>query len=328
MYTLIISTALAIYTLVLVDVSILYKELSVSNDLLSATQALYTAEGGIEKTIADLGENHPSTSNQRFLAENQNREKQGASNFLSYQQGAESFYNRRKMNVSDSFLHTAQKTSPLQGAPVLEARINEDEKELWSENVFYGVEAEPSRTFVIREVEIENNFNEIEFKWDQNSQHSEIAFEVIIFPKENTMIQLPNFEDLKNNPEKNPFKRIIINSADQSSSSFAFNTDIPLTTQFDSSKNNKKSLRIAGFNPLENNYIFHFQTLDNQPIHYQLNALNQGKAVILPNLMQNIDLIGGTVNGVYQRLKYQRQTEEGLAPGLNFVHFSDESIIK
>jgi len=45
-------------------------------------------------------------------------------------------------------------------------------------------------------------------------------------------------------------------------------------------------------------------------------------------MMQTIDIIGATPTGLYQRVKFQRQTEEEIQPGLNFVHFGDEAIHK
>jgi len=289
MYTLLISTAIAIYTLVLVDVSILYKELSVNNDSLSSTQALYTAEGAIEKTIANMGSNHLSLSNKVFLNESNDREQNTQSEFIEYNKGVIAFYNKRRMSLNQPFLHSLEKINSTQSAKNIRLAKKDTSA---SRQAFYGLEAQASQSFSIREVSIENDFNEIEFQWNQNSQNAEVSFEIIIFPKEGESIELPSFEELKNNPEKNPFKRIIINSSDKKAASFAFNDQIPLTIKLDTNpKDYKRSLNIIGFKPLENNYLLRFQTLSNQAIHYQINALHQGEKIVLPNLMQNIDLI-------------------------------------
>ena len=87
-------------------------------------------------------------------------------------------------------------------------------------------------------------------------------------------------------------------------------------------------LEISGFQPINRNYILHFQTLDNQPIHFKISAFFQNQSVMLPNLLQTVDIIGATSTGLYQRVKIQRQAEEGILPGLNFAHFSDGPIHK
>lgn len=320
MYAILIASALAIYSIILVDFSVLYQEISVNNDLLTSTQALYTAEGAIENTVALIGENDATVSNIKFIDEADDPMDFG----LEYNEGIESFYIQRKLTLDAPSLDSAELvhqknrvTSYLADGQALDQKA------------YYGLEPRKAKGFVIREVDPRSNFNTIQFDFNQGGEESDLLFEVFVLPKEDDGIAFQDFQALRDDKTSNPIKRFSINTSDESHHALAFGTGIPLTKVVsDTSGPYKKNLRISGFQPLQNNYILYFQTLDNKPIHYKLVAESGSGSVVLPSMMQTIDVIGATPTGLYSRVKYQRQSEEGIAPGLNFVHFTRASLIK
>ncbi len=324
MYAILISAALAIYSVILVDFSVLYKEISVNNDLLTSTQALYTAEGAIENTVGLIGENDITVSNIKFLDEAGDSMNFESDRFLEYNEGIDLFYIQRKLTLDAPSLDSAEAvhqnnrvTSYLADGQALDQKA------------YYGLEPRKAKGFVIREVDVESNFNEIQFDFNQGVDDSELLFEVFVLPKENDGISFQNFQTLRDDPTSNPIKRISINTLDSSSHGLVFGSGLPLSVDVrDSSGQYNKSLTISGFQPMLNNYILYFQTLNNKPTHFKLAANYNGDTVVLPNMMQTIDVIGATPTGLYSRVKYQRQSEEGIAPGLNFVHFTRQSLIK
>jgi|SRR5690606_25226237 len=127
-----------------------------------------------------------------------------------------------------------------------------------------------------------------------------------------------------------PVQRRVINTHDESQdgSLLVFNDHVMPIHFGKGDPHYHRRLILSGFQPQTYNYLVRFQTLQNQPIHFRLSATFQGKSVILPSMNQTLDIIGVTSSGVYQRVKMQRQTEEGLMPGLGFTVFSDETLQK
>ena len=323
MYSIMISFALAIYTIILVEASFLYKEISTQGDLLTSAQAYYSAEGAIEKTVATLGDQDLTEVNLAFLREEQNADHETSEDFLDYGQGIDSSYLSRVMTVDQPFLHQTQLTS----APKSPAQNFMGNEEIYVPFSYFALEPAAAKGFFIREVPADKNFNEIRFDFSSDSENEEVLVDVFSFPKQGQSINFHNFEQLKKDAALNSIKRFSINT--KNASSFSNGEDGMLTFHVQTGKSSfQKSLSISGFQPLQNNYFFHFQTLKNKPIHFQLMAAYQNKPVVLPGLMQSIEVFGSTSTGLYQRVRFQREAEEGIGPGLNFAHFSDGDIIK
>lgn len=324
MYSIIISFALAIYTIILLEASFLYKEISTQTDLLTSAQAYYSAEGVIEKTVATIGDQDLTEVNLAFLREGKNVDHEVDENFLDYGQGIDSSYIGRTMRVDQPFLHQVQLVNKPKTSLYNNSFTHTLANDLFS---YLALEPKAAKGFFIREVPADKNFNELRFDFDRNSEDEELLVDVFIFPKQGQSINFHNFEELKNDPALNSIKRFSINT--KNASSFFNAEDGMLTFHLQAGKYGfQKSLSISGFQPLQNNYFFHFQTLKNQPIHFQLIASYQNKPVVLPGLMQSIEVVGSTPTGLYQRVRFQREAEEGIGPGLNFVHFSDGDIVK
>lgn len=327
MYAIMITSALAIYSLILVDFSFLYKEINLNNDLLDSSQALYTAEAAIELSAHSIGDNSAVIANLKFLEAGQTSENKTDEDFLTYHEGIKTDYAHKNLLLNAPVLTHAPAT--VSSNREAQTYVHLFDGPALDGKAYYSLEGEKSKSFAIREVEAENNFNEILFEFNSPGENSELLFEIFIFPKEGMQMEFKHFQELKNDPFSNPIKRMVINTVDASMKGFAFQDNLPLKSKVQSAQGYyKKSISISGFQPLENNYILAFKTMDDQFIHFKLSAFYQAKPVILPNINQTIDVIGTTSTGLYQRLKYQRESEEGLAPGYNFVHFSDESIVK
>jgi len=328
MYAILIAAALGIYSIILVDFSVLYQEISINNDLLTSTQALYTAEGAIENTVGLIGENDVTVSNIKFLDEADNEGWNNLDSFLEYNEGADSFYIQRKLTLDDASLESADGAHKFSRTTLSGAYLSNGQT--LDQKAYYGLEPRKAKGFVLREIDAGSNFNEIRFDFNKNEEESELLFEIFAFPKESDGVSFQNFQSLRNDPTTNPIKRISINTRDSSSLGLAYgDSGVPLSVDVVNGSNPyKKRLIISGFQPMENNYILYFQTLDNEPTHFKLAAHYGAKAIVLPSMMQTIDVIGATPTGLYSRVKYQRQAEEGIAPGLNFVHFTRGSLIK
>ena len=327
MYAILVSIALAIYTLILVDFSLLFNEISVNADIVTATQALYSAEGAIESTLSVVGDSNSFYRNLVFKDEADNETNNQNDMFLTYNEEANSFYLKRQMKLNESDLNVADAFNPNNRTVRSEAYLSDGQS--MDQKSYYGLEPRSARGFVLRETPYENNFNEIIFEYDKDDEASDIVFEVFTFPREGGDVDFQNFENIKNGFPQS-VGRVVINTRDSSQDGYTFlNAGYPLSVDFGGySTGYNKQIRISGFNPINQNYILHFQTLDNQPIHFKLAATYQGQPVMLPSMMQAIDVIGATQTGLYQRVKFQRETEEDIMPGLNFVHFSDGQINK
>lgn len=324
MYSIMISFALAIYTIILIEASFLYKEISTQTDLLTSAQAYYSAEGAIEKTVATIGDQDLTEVNLAFLREGKNADHEASEDFLDYGQGIDSPYIGRAMWVNQSFFHQDQLVNKSQ-APLDK---NSFTHAVATEPLSYlALEPKAAKGFFIREVPADKNFNELRFDFDRDLEDEEVLVDVFVFPKQGQPINFQNFEQLKTDPALNSVKRFSVNT--KNASSFSNGEDGMLTFHVQTPKNSfQKSLSISGFQPLQKNYFVHFQTLKNQPIHFQLAAAYQTRPVVLPGLMQSIEVVGSTPTGLYQRVRFQREAEEGVGPGLNFAHFSDGDIIK
>jgi len=318
MYSILIAIALAAYSLILVDFTNLFQEISVNADLLTSTQALYTAEGAAEQAFYLASGGHDLTRrNTEFIQEAKNSDR-GMGEFLEYNEGAGSTYIDRKMILNEGNLAVADRTAPW--GRVADANLQPQ--------VFYDPEPTASRGFVLRE--IENDFNEIRFAYNSVGENSDLLFEVFTFPRNGDPVDFSDFNAIKAGGGSS-VSRLSINTLDTSKNGIAQN--LPgqsFTVRFENAQDSsyQNQLSISVFRPLSNNYLIRFQTLDNQPIHYSISAMFGSKPILLPNITQTVDVIGTTNTGLFQRVKMQRQTEEGLMPGLQFVHFTDAPINK
>lgn len=327
MYSILISIALAAYALILVDFTMLFQEISVNADILTSTQALYSAESAVEKSFMASGSIDLASRNMWFTNEKDILSNNMGGEFLTYNEGIDSNYLERKMSLSEIDLKFADgfnsENRSVKGSVYL---MN---GEVLNQKVIYGMESRKSGSFTLREVEMEKNFNDLVFEYNTGDENSELLFEVFAYPREGSDLDFLSFEQIKAGFEQS-VKRVVINTRDASQDGKTFPTNgQPLIVHFGGGSGAyKNQIIISGFQPINNNYNLHFQTLNNQPIHFKITALYQNQLVMLPSLMQTIDVIGSTPTGLYQRVKMQRQTEEGLLPGLNFVHFSDAPIHK
>jgi len=327
MYSILISMALAVYALILVDFSLLFQDMSVNADMITSTQALYTAEGAIEKSFLLSSEASSADRNIQFLLEKANAFNDKNNVFLTYNEGSDSFYIDRKMKLDEPDQNTAD--ALYKNNRIVKDNAYQTNEGNLDSGVIYGLEASKARSFVLREINVEQNFNEIEFSYNQSQENADLLFEIFVFPRENTEIDFLDFDSIKNGFLPS-VKRVVINTKDASFNGKALDTgELPLIAYFGGGGGNyKNQLRVSGFQPISNNYILHFQTLDNNSIHYKISAMYNNEIVMIPNLMQTIDVIGATPTGLYQRVKMQRQSEEGILPGLNFVLFSNGPIHK
>lgn len=332
MYAILASIALSIYSIILVDFSLLYQEMAVNADMLTATQALYTAEGTAESTFSGIGQGNLASRNLRFADAMLNETDGIGDAYLPYNEGADSFYIQRDLSLNSADLKASDAYVP--GNRIVRssstAYLELANGQTLDQKAFYGLEPRAASGFAFREVDDDGNFNEINFQYGLSGESSETLFEIFVFPREGSEIDFKNFEKLKEG-DKSSVQRVVINTKDISQNGMAVPTSgQPLTVSFGTCEdgNYAKQVRISGFDPLNRNYILHFQTLDNQPIHYKLIAKNQGDAVMLPSMMQTIDVIGATPTGLYQRVKVQRQTEADILPGLNFATFSNGPVNK
>lgn len=327
MYSILISIALAAYALILVDFTLLFQEMSVNADMLSSTQALYSAESAVEKSFMASGSFDLASRNVRFMSEKDILSNNAMGEFLIYNEGIDSNYLERKMSLSGADLKFADGFSPENRS--VKSNVYLMNGESLNQKVIYGLESKKSGSFTLREVEVEKNFNDLVFEYNTGDENSELLFEVFVYPREGSDLDFLSFDQIKAGFEQS-VKRVVINTADASQDGKTFLTNgQPLIVHFGGGSGNyKNQIVVSGFQPINNNYNVRFQTLNNRPIHFKMTALYQNRLVMLPNLMQTIDVIGSTPTGLYQRVKMQRQTEEGLLPGLNFVHFSDAPIHK
>jgi hypothetical protein len=327
MYAILISMALAAYSMILVDFSMLFQDMSVNADMITSTQALYTAEGAVEKSFLLSSSANSVDRNIQFAIEKANTANDKNSAFLSYNEGTDSFYIGRKMDMNEADQNTADALNT--NNRIVKDNTYQTADGSLDGGMIYGLEASKARSFVLREINMDQNFNDISFSYNQSNENSDILFEIFVFPRENSDIDFLNFDSIKNGFSQS-VKKIVINTKDASMNGRSFDTgSLPLTVNFGGSNGSyNNQLRISGFQPINNNYILHFQTVDNGAIHYRINALYNNEVVMLPNLMQTVDVIGATPTGLYQRVKIQRQSEEGILPGLNFVLFSNGPINK
>lgn len=323
MYVILVSIALAIYSLILIDFTLLFQEISVNADIITSTQALYTAEGALESTFSVIGTSDLANRNIQLINEKEINVNNQTEEYLLYNEGANSFYIDRKMSLDESDMNVADGFNPNNRAVTSGAYLSDGQT--MDQKSYYGLESQKSRSFVLREIDMEDIFSEIGFEYNQSGENSDLLFEVFIFPREGADITFADFETLKNTPEDSQIKRVVINTRDVYSTGLGSDLTVHSNTI---SGNYKNEITVSGFRPLDFNYILRFQTLDNEPIHFKLYAKSNGQYVMLPNMMQTIDIIGATSTGLYQRVKLQRQAEEGLMPGINFVHFSDGNIHK
>lgn len=328
MYAIIISMVLALYSMVLVDFTVVAQEISVNSDMMSSVQALYTAEGAAEAALSMVNARDISSRNLNFLTEKAIAGGDSKDEFLSFNEGANSFYINRNMDLNASDLNASESYN-LNNRQT-KNKIYLANGQTLDKKTYYGLEPLKSKSFVLKEIDNEDVFDEISFEYNQEEDSSDLLFEIFIFPQEGEAIDFKDFKKLKDGGNSS-VQRIVINTKDTSHHSKSFDVEgsWSITPYFNiNTTEYKNKIKLSGFNPLKHNYILHFQTLDNKPTHFKLNASLNGTAVMLPNMLQTIDVIGATSTALYQRIKIQRQSEESIMPGLNFAHFSDGSINK
>lgn len=298
MYAILISIALAIYSVILVDFTTLFQEMSVNADLIASTQALYAAESAAELSMAAAGESHAYKRNIAFADTGAVETENQRSPFLSYNEETDSRYLNRQMRLNQDPLSQDSEPRKAQG-------------------------------FYIRETESGNNFSEIALDYNKGDEGSDLLIDLFAFPREGSPIDLPDFEQLRKGQEGS-VRRLSINTRDetQNGQTFDLGGQIFAVHPGVGTDPYKRVVRISGFRPLDSNYYLHFQTLDNRVIHTRIAAYFNTETVMLPNILQTVDVTGATPSGLFQRVKLQRQTEEALMPGLNFTVFSDGPINK
>lgn len=303
MYAIVLSIVLTIYAMVVVDAGLLFKQLGVSADLITSAQAFYAAEGVLEGTLYDTYEPDRSTRNRRFSERTSSRWADSGPLF-SHHLGVPVQLADRVMELNDA----------------IAISIENDADEL--------VSREPSSSFrfAIRQVPLDANFNQIQF--DYGRADSEVLFEVFQFPRDGQVIDFSDFATLETNPSST-VGRMVINTKDPTSfKTYSLNGATLSASISATSIEYSHSLKVSGFNPAQFDYLISFQTLDNQPISYRFRADYNNNPVPIPSLNQSIHLTAVTSSGLYQSIQYQRRTEAALSDGLQFVHFSDQSIHK
>lgn len=331
MYSIIISIAVVIYSVILVDFNLLFKDISVNNDVIASTQAFYTAEGVIEKSLATVNEQEASKRIESFL-ESQKTLRISEDYFNDYNLGAEAGYLNLQFGLAESDLMAEEALSKNNRA--VQSGVYLADAKLLDNASIYGLEPRRFKSFIIREVSNENNFDKIQFDYNLKSEDSEVILEIFAFPREGENLNFKSFADLEASLNNNVIHKVTVNTADPTMNGKTLNlgNGQSLTVRLNSGAGEyKNSISVSVFQPIGpngKNYIIQYQTLDNEAIHYRLSAFRNAKPVVLPNVMQTIDVLGVTTNGLFQRIKFQRETEESLLPGLNFVHFSNQNLHK
>lgn len=325
MYAILVSIALAAYSLVLLDFTMLFHEMSANADMISSTQALYTAESVADYTFLQANSNHPALNNKKFIAES--AKQNYGDDFLYYNEGIQSSYINRNLSLKAEDLSIAD--SFVDQNRVIRQDTYKNNKSILDPNVLYALEPKKSASYVIRETKSEDSFNTIVIEYNTAVENSDLLFEVFSFPREGSPVKFLDFKSIKEGQSQS-VEKMAINTKDQSTNFLTAGSQ-NFSVQFinSSSSEYKNKLVISGFNPFYSNYQIRFQTLNNSSIHYKIYASANGfEKVFLPGIMQTVDVIGVTPTALFQRVKIQRQTEEALQPGLNFVHFSNTTIHK
>lgn len=332
MYALLVALALALYSMILIDFSQVFAEFSVQADLLASTQAFYAAEGEMERTWHAVETGEISQKNILFLQESEAAPIQSEEDFLTYNQGASSYYTGKTLNSAGEDLNAASAFHPHQKD--VQQGLYLAEGQTLDQLAYYGLEPRKEKTFAFREVAVEHNFNELVLAYNQNEEEEGLVVDVFQFPQEEDGINFLslenlNFEDLEGGLES-PVKRLVINTHDetQHGTPLTLGSNL-LTAHFGNDDlNYNNTLNLSGFQLNNHNYLIRFQTLQNSPIHFKLSANYQGEPIPLPSMNQTLDVIGVAQPAVYQRIKMQTQVDPGLMPGLGFAVFSDGPIHK
>jgi len=326
-YALLVALALALYSMILIDFSHLFHEFSVQADLMASAQALYAAEGEMERTWQGVETGEISERNILFLQETQAASSSLEEDFLDYNQGALSDYTNKTLSLTGEDLSAATAFYPHQQK--VKEGLYLAEGQTLDRLAYYGLEPRREKTFAFRQVSLNDNFNELILAYNQQEEAEGLVVDIFKFPREEDGVSFLSFEELEEGLE-GPVQRRVVNTHDESQDGnpLQFNDHL-LTVDFDTTDPNyNNTLNLSGFQPNAYNYLIRFQTLQNNPIHFKLLANYQAQPVPLPNMSQTLDIIGVAQPAVYQRVKMQTQTEEGLMPGLGFAVFSEGPIDK
>ena len=107
MYAILVALALALYSMILIDFSGLFHEFSVQADVLASTQALYAAEGEMERTWQAVQTGEIAQRNTVFLEQGLRAPIASEEDFLTYNQGASSYYTGKTLNSAGEGLNAA-----------------------------------------------------------------------------------------------------------------------------------------------------------------------------------------------------------------------------
>ena len=234
--------------------------MSVNADILSSTQALYAAEGAAENYFSIVSTGDNANRNIKFLTEKDITVNDKMEEFLPYNEESNSFYIEREMSLNASDLNTADAHNSNNRVVTSNAYLADGQT--MDQKAFYGLEPRKARGFVLREVDEENNFNEIIFEYNQDSEDSDLLFEVLVFPQEGSTIDFLDFDSLKNGFESS-VKRFVINTRDSSAVNSFDAGDHILTADIGGTADNyKNQIHIHGFQPVSSvnnyNYILYY----------------------------------------------------------------------
>ena len=194
MYSILISIVLAIYSLILIDFTLLFQEMSVNADIITSTQALYAAEGAAEESMSNISIKDRASRNILFLREKEIDGNNQSDTYLNYNEMSDAFYFNRRMNLDNADLNILDALS--ENNRVVKSGGYAEVGQI-SDKVIYGLEPRSAQGFVLREVDIENNFNEIAFEYNLGNEKPDLLFEIFAFPREGSDIDFLDFEQIK-----------------------------------------------------------------------------------------------------------------------------------
>ncbi|MBN1259018.1 hypothetical protein JXA05_04655 [Candidatus Peregrinibacteria bacterium] len=327
MYAIAVSIALALYTVILVDFGLVFHEISVNTDVVTASQALYTAEGAAEYTLWATASDAAGDKASRNIKFTDDQETQMV--FLEFNEDAQSAYMAKELTLNHPDLQVSDAYNALNRSVRSKAYLTEEK--ILDPFSYYGFEPVKAGGFIFREVNAGTYFNELnlDYRFEEGAQDGGILFEIFAFPREGSALVFDRFKSLKDFPESSLIQRVVINTAALTSNTLsAGGHTFTVNASGSALGEYSKTVNVRGFAPSGYNYIIRFQTLNNKPVTYRLSAKNNSGPVALPNLLQTVDVIGTTSTGLYQRVKVQRESEENVQPGLNFVLFGNTDINK
>ncbi len=212
MYAILVSFALAVYSVILVDFSLLFQEISVNADLLNSTQALYAAEGEIERTWNQIQTGDLAQRNILMLAAADQSAPQSDEDFLPGGEGLEAFYLNKTLDPAGEDLSAAPAFHPYNR--VVQQGVYLADGQALDHLAYYGLEPRSEKTFSFRETSPEGNFNQLVLDYNQGMEAEDMMLDVFAFPKDGLPLELPDFDQLKEGAE-GPIRRQTLNTRDE-----------------------------------------------------------------------------------------------------------------